>query len=333
MIYQRTFCVWLGACAVAALMAACATPYNHDELPRFDLQGHRGARGHAPENTLAAFDRALAMGVNTLELDIGITQDGVPVITHDPKLNPNITRDATGQWLETPGPAIRSLTLAQVQSYDVGRIKPGTGYAQTFAQQQGRDGERIPTLAALFALVNQRGAQHVRFNIETKLNPNDPQGTADPATFVRALLDVIDSHGMAKRVSLQSFDWRTLREANRVAPNIRTVCLTVRQNWQDNVGAKGKWTDGITLEEHGGQVPRMVKAAGCGTWSPLFSELDEAQLSEAQRLGLKTVVWTVNQSADIERMLKLGVDGIISDYPDRVRAAMTQRGMARPPTR
>ena len=334
MIYQRLIVRLLGVAATALLLQACSTPTPRvTEQPRFDLQGHRGARGHAPENTLAAFDRALDIGVTTLELDIGVTQDGMVVIGHDPKLNPNITRDAQGQWLEATGPAIVTLTLAQVQRYDVGRIKPGTRYAQTFAQQQPRDGERMPTLAALFERVKQRGDAHVRFNIETKLNPTDAQGTVEPAAFVRALLAVVNAHGLAPRVSVQSFDWRTLREVNRVAPHIPTVCLTVRQNWQDNIAANGLWTDGITLDEHGGLVPRMVKAAGCSTWSPTATDVDEAQLHEARRLGLKTVVWTVNQAADIERMLTLDVDGIISDYPDRVRDAMVKRGMPVPPTR
>ncbi len=331
MIYQQSIFRALGAVTAALWLQACSTASPPvAEPPRFDLQGHRGARGHAPENTLTAFDRALDIGVTTLELDVGVTQDGVVVIGHDPKLNPNITRDDQGRWLDVTGPTVASLTLAQLQRYDVGRIKPGTRYAETFAQQQPRDGERMPTLASLFERVKARGEVRVRFNVETKLSPADPQATVDPATFVRAVLSVVNAHGMASRVSVQSFDWRTLREAQRMAPGMSTVCLTVRQNWQDNIGSQGLWTDGITLDAHGGLLPRMVKAAGCSTWSPAFADLDAVQLAEARRLGLKTVVWTVNQSADIDRMLALDVDGIISDYPDRVRTAMAARGMALP---
>ncbi|HXE48553.1 MAG TPA: glycerophosphodiester phosphodiesterase family protein, partial [Ramlibacter sp.] len=117
----------------------------------FDLQGHRGTRGHAPENTLPAFERALRIGVSTLELDIGITADGVVVISHDPFLNPAITRDAQGRWLAgTSGPLIKSLTLAQLQTYDIGRIDPDTPYGKAFSTQQPRDGTRMPALAALF---------------------------------------------------------------------------------------------------------------------------------------------------------------------------------------
>jgi glycerophosphoryl diester phosphodiesterase len=170
----------------------------------------------------------------------------------------------------------------------------------------------------------------VRFNIETKITPEDAKATVDAATFVRTLLAVIGTHGMGSRVAIQSFDWRTLREVQRAAPAIPTVCLTVRQSWMDNVSS-GRWTLGITPGEHGNLLPRMAKAAGCAAWSPYFGELDAAGLTEARRLGLKTVPWTVNAPADIERMLDLGPDGIISDYPDRVRDAMGRRAMALPP--
>ena len=144
----------------------------------FDLQGHRGARGLAPENTLPAFERALDIGVTTLELDIGVTADGVVVIHHDPYLNPAITRDAGGQWLVgSKGPLIKTLTLAQLQAYDVGRINPETPYARTFDAQQARDGTRIPTLASLFDRVKALGANEVRFNIETKINPGRSRTT------------------------------------------------------------------------------------------------------------------------------------------------------------
>ena len=295
----------------------------------FDLQGHRGARGLAPENTLAAFDTALSLGVDTLELDTVLTQDGVVVISHDATLNPNLVRDAAGRWIDAPGAAIRSLTLAELQRHDVGRLKPGTRYAEGQPDQRSVDGERIPTLAQLFERVRQRGDTRVRFNIETKLSPLSPALTPDPEAFVRAVLAVVDAHGMRGRVSLQSFDWRTLKVAQRLAPEIPTVCLSSQQSWGNNV-ADPRWTDGLSLAE-AGSVPKLVKAAGAAVWSPYFGDLTAESLAQARALGLKVVVWTVNDAAAIERMLALGVDGIISDRPDRVRTAMAARGMALPP--
>src|SRR5262249_2220097 len=137
----------------------------------FDLQGHRGARGLAPENTLPAFATALSIGVTTLELDLAMTSDGILVVSHDSRLNPDHTRGPDGTFLAAEGPAIRSLTLGELQRYDVGRLKPGTAYAAAFPEQRGMDGVRIPTLMEVFDLVRQAKADHVRFNIETKLTP------------------------------------------------------------------------------------------------------------------------------------------------------------------
>src|SRR5688572_10569032 len=149
----------------------------------FDAQGHRGARGLLPENTLPAFQRALELGVTTLELDCGLTKDGVVVVSHDPLLNPDFTQDAQGRWLEGVGPAIRDFDMAELQRYDVGRLRPGTAYAKRFPTQQPIDGTPIPRLADVFALVRRVGDDTVRFNIETKLSPLKPDETAAPDVF------------------------------------------------------------------------------------------------------------------------------------------------------
>ena len=303
----------------------------------FDLQGHRGARGLMPENTLPAFARAMEIGVTTLELDTSITKDGVVVITHDSRLNTDITRLADGKWLETPvdrGVPIFSLTVEELQQFDVGRIKPGSKYAERHPEQQAVDGTRIPTLADLFALVRKSGNQRVRFNIETKISPFERDLTPSPEAFVDALLGVITGEKMASRVSIESFDWRTLKIIQQRAPAIPTVYLSAQQKFLDTINAEGRegsaWTAGLNVREFGGSVARMVKASGGANWSPHFADVDRAKIQDAQRIGLKVVVWTVNQMKDVERMLDWKVDGIISDYPNRVRAAMQKRGMALP---
>ena len=294
----------------------------------FDLQGHRGARGLAPENTLAAFDRALAEGVNTLELDIILSADGVPMIVHDPFLPPDMTRNAQGQWLPTPTPLIRTLTLAELQTYDLGRVREGSRTARDFPQQRPQDGERMPTLAQLFERVKALGAADVRFNIEIKTNPDKPQDTAAPDQFVSAILAVVRAADMQQRVLLQSFDWRPLKLVQQQAPDIPTAYLTVETRNANNAAAPA-WTGGLKRTDYP-SIPHMVQAAGGKLWTPNFASLNEAALRQAQQLGLKVIPWTVNEPADMARLIDWGVDGLITDYPDRARAVMRDKGMALP---
>src|SRR5919106_4997804 len=172
----------------------------------FELQGHRGARGLAPENTIEAFNTALSIGVTTLELDVCLTKDGVLVVHHDEWLNPDITRGPDGAFLSQRGPAIYSITLEEVKRYDVGRLKPGTAYAALLPEQRPRDGARIPTLGEVFQLVRRTGAQHIRFNIETKLTPTSGPGVPDPELFARVVAAAVRDAGLTDRVSIQSFD-------------------------------------------------------------------------------------------------------------------------------
>ena len=301
--------------------------------PAFDLQAHRGGRGLLPESTLAAFENAIRMGVVTLESDIAITVDGVAVLSHNPALNPEITRDAKGQWLPATGPLIRTLTLAQLQDYDVGRIDPASRYARSFPNQQPRDGQRIPTLAALFKLVTDLGANEIQFDLETKIFPNEPGATLAPQPFVETLLRVIREHGMVNRVMIQSFDWRTLELLHKMHPGMRTVYLTAElPNY--NTVRDGSWTAGHLLKDHGNSIPRLVKASAGDatgvTWSPAYNQLQAAQVKEAQALGLKVIPWTVNEKAMMGQLLDWGVDGIITDYPDRLREVMAARGLPLP---
>jgi glycerophosphoryl diester phosphodiesterase len=298
----------------------------------FDLQGHRGARGLAPENTLAAFRTALAIGVTTIETDLAMTKDGVLVLAHDPRLNPALVRDADGRWLAAEGPAIRALRFDELRRYDVGRLNPEHRYARQWPHQQPADGERIPTLAQLIDLAKASG-RAVRLNLETKLAPTDAD-TPEPALFARAVVEELRRSSMAGRTTIQSFDWRTLVEVKRIAPEIGTACLTIEAENFDTVRADASgaspWHAGLKRADHGESLPRLVKAAGCGTWSMFWRNLTPAFAAEAKALGLKLVPWTVNEPDAMAQMIDLGVDGIITDYPDRLRAVLAEQGMPLP---
>lgn len=318
------------------LLAAAVAGLFNVALPAaaVDLQGHRGARGLAPENTLAGFRKALGIGVTTLETDLALTADDVLVLSHDPALNRALTRTGDGRWLPTGGAPIRSLRSIDLGAYDVGRIDPSHDYAKAWTQQVAVDGERMPTLAQLFALARDAtspGGRPVRFNIETKLTPVNAVATASAEEFARAIAREVAAAGMTERVMVQSFDWRSLRALKRIAPEIPTACLTIEAEAMDTVRADASgaspWHDGLKRSDHGGSLPRTVLAAGCAAWSPFWRNLDPGVVAEARELGLAVVPWTVNDPGDMERMLDLGIDGLITDYPDRARGVLARRGV------
>jgi len=301
------------------------------ELPKFDLEGHRGTRGHAPENTLAAFRKALEIGVTTLEMDLALTKDGVLVVSHNSELNPDITRGPDGKFLTANGPTIRSLTLNDVKQYNVGRLNPDRPYAKQFADQKSSDDERIPTLQEVASLVRDK---QVRLDIEIKTDPTKPDLTADIPTFAKAVADFLRAEKLSDRTVVQSFDFGALKEMKRLDPTVATSCLTIERGQDDNVQAgrpgASPWLGGLDIDDFNGNLPALVKKTGCQIWAPFFRDASDARIKAAHDLGLKVVVWTVNAPTDIASMLDRGVDGIISDYPDRVREAMKARGLTLP---
>ncbi|MGY4339461.1 glycerophosphoryl diester phosphodiesterase [Bradyrhizobium sp. LM2.9] len=211
------------------LIAGKAMGFDSGFDSGFDLEAHRGGRALLPENTLRAFANALSMGVGTLELDVGITADGEVVVSHERGLNPDLARDASGTYVAPPGTPFARLRFAEVRTYDVGQIRPDSPYAKQFPDQRAVPGTRIPTLSELFALVRKSGNTRVRFNIETKIDPNHPDETLDPQTFVTKLLGLIEAEKFSDRVMIQSFDWRTLQLVQQRAPKMPTVYLTLQR--------------------------------------------------------------------------------------------------------
>ena len=300
-------------------------------LTPFDIEAHRGGRARRPENTLPAFADALSMGVDTLELDMAVTRDGVVVVSHDRSLNPDLARTADGHYIPANIPFVQ-LTLAQVKQYDVGQIRPGSAYAARFPDQLSLPGTRIPTLGEVFELVRRSGDGHVRLNIETKIDPNHPDESPDPPQFVAAVLELLRREKFGDRVIIQSFDWRTLLLIQKQAPGIPTVYLTQQTGPDATVYADrpSPWTAGFDPRDHGGSIVRTIKAAGGSIWSPYYGEVDAHTLAEAHELGLPVIVWTVNQTDDMARLIAMGVDGIISDRPDLLRAEAARQGLPLP---
>ncbi|HEY4042009.1 MAG TPA: glycerophosphodiester phosphodiesterase family protein [Rhodopila sp.] len=274
-----------------------------------DIQGHRGARGLFPENTLEGFLAAERLGLTAFELDVGLTADRIPVVTHDLALNPDIARDASGAWLSETGPLICSLTCSELSRYDVGRLRPGSRTAALFPDQRPLDGARIPTLAAVLAALPTS-----RFTVEIKTHPSHPDWTASPAELADAALRIMDAAGDIERFVMTAFDWRVLRHVRRSRPDVRLAWLTRPQTVIDAL----LWWDGVEIAS---SVPAAVAAEGGPIWAPEHTTLHAADIAEAHALGLLVLPWTVNQPSDMKRLMDWGADGLTSDRPDLVLTA------------
>ncbi|HTC07624.1 MAG TPA: glycerophosphodiester phosphodiesterase [Acetobacteraceae bacterium] len=287
----------------------------------FNLQGHRGARGLFPENTLEGFAAALAIGVTTFELDVAMTADGVPVVSHDAAFNPDLVRRTDGTWITAPGPLIRTLRLADLATYDVGRLRPGSAYAASFPDQRPHDGARIPRLADALAV-----DPVVRFNIEMKTYPDHPDWTVPPERMAEAVIAVAEQIGVTERITIESFDWRGPRHVRRIRPNYPLAWLTRPETVRD----AAIWWGGPVAGDYGGSIPRAVAAEGGGTWAPHHADLTASQVEEARALGLLVLPWTVNEADDMRRLLNADVDGLITDRPDIARKVLAAEGIELP---
>jgi glycerophosphoryl diester phosphodiesterase len=251
-----------------------------DHPKKIEVHGHRGARAMYPENTLPAFEYAIAQGVDVLELDMGITKDGVVVVSHDPFLESPICSGPK------PKAAIRELTLAEIRQWDCGSVQN-----PHFPTQKTVPGTRMPTLDKVFSLAPKG---EFKFNIETKIFADHPELAPPPEEFVRLVLAEIRKHRLESRVILQSFDFRTLHEMKRQAPEIALAAL---------------------YEGPARSFAEIAKEAGADMISPEHHLVTPEQVHAAHAAGFKVVPWTANTPADWDRLIAAGVDAIITDDP------------------
>ncbi|MBU6418938.1 MAG: glycerophosphodiester phosphodiesterase [Proteobacteria bacterium] len=286
--------------------------------------GHRGARGLLPENTLAGMALAARLQLTGVEFDIGMTADGIAVVHHDARPNPDIARNSAGIYAGGDAPLIRDLTFQQLATYDVGQLRTGSAYAARFPAQVPVPGARVPALAELLT-----SCASLETLIEIKTYPDHPATTQPPEQLVEAVVRALRQAGGMAKAMICAFDWRVLEEVAKLEPALRRCCLTEPQT----VRRSHLWFGKTNLEAFGGSVPRAVAASGAVAWSAFHESLDEAQIDEARRLGLAVLAWTVNEPADIHRMISLGVDGIISDRPDLVKEVLAGCGIGMTPAR
>jgi len=275
--------------------------------------GHRGAPSVLPENTLAGFQHAIDAGADGLELDVLLTGDHTPVVTHNPRLLADTTRDAGGRWLPQEGPALASLTLEELQAYDVGAIQPGSAYDRKHPDQQAQGFTPIPTLDAFLALVAAQ-PRRIELLIELKHDP-DAQDAPSFEQFVSLVEACVRKHGLIEQSYVHAFHWGILSAAAKVAPNWRRSHLSIsRKNDPDGTLYEGSpWMDGVSADPD--HMLQDLVARGAKVWSPYYKDLTSEMLRKAQDMGLKVMTWTVNGTENLTSDIEKGVDGLISDMP------------------
>jgi len=333
---------------VSPVIASPTGPTGPGVLPQkthFDVQAHRGGLGLTTESTPQGFAKALELGVTTLELDTQITQDEKVVVTHDRQVGAQKCADTAPAFAGDPefpyvGDYIKNLTLAQVQTLNCGfQQLPG------HPQQEQIDGARIVELSEVFDVVKAHRARQVTLNIETKVEAGAPEQTAPRELFVRRVHEEIEAGGLAKQVTVQSFDWGSLMEMHRLAPTRPLVALTNFDFLQVGKPGASPWLGGIDADDFGGDfVAAAASIEGVTALSPNYGfpqsgkvgdpgfrfYPSEQMVADAHAHGLKVIPWTCDDPATMEALIDLGVDGIITDYPDRLRAILAERGMRLP---
>ncbi|MFI6086064.1 glycerophosphodiester phosphodiesterase family protein [Streptomyces sp. NPDC051217] len=334
--------------ALALPATAQAAPAHPNVLPQkthFDLQAHRGGLGLTTEESLEGFGKALSLGVSTLELDTHVTKDQKVVVNHDRQISAQKCEDTGPVTPGDPmypyvGKYIKDLTLAQIKTMDCGYQQlPG------YPEQQQIKGFRMLELKDVLNLVKSYKANQVKLNIETKVEAGAPEQTAPRELFVRRVFEEIHRSGIEKQVTIQSFDWGSLKEMHKLAPKYPLVALTNYDFLQVGMDGASPWLGGIDADDYDGDLVKAASAVpGVTAISPNYGfpqsgtiadpdfrfYPDKKMISDAHKSGLKVIPWTCDDPATIEALLDMGIDGIITDYPDRVRDIMAERGMRLP---
>ena len=331
------------------LVAVLVAPLLHGTAvaspPRdFDLQAHRGGLGLTVESTLPAFVKALELGVSTLELDVQITEDQVAVVTHDRRVSAQKCRDTAPETPDDPefpyvGKYVNTLTLAQVRTMDCGSLRQAA-----HPDQELHPGERMPTLSQVLELVDASKARDVTLNIETKVEAGATTETAPREQFVQEVVTDVRAAGLVDQVTIQSFDWGALMRMREVEPRFPLVALTNRDFLQVDQPGASPWLGGLDIDDFDDSLVRAAASFGASAISPVHGfpqdgkvtdpgyepYVTRAMVEEAHAADLAVVPWTVDDRPTMASLMDKGVDGLITDYPDRLRTLMADRGLRLP---
>lgn len=297
-------------------------------MRQISLQGHRGARGLLPENTLPSLIKPFEYGLHGIEFDVQLSKDDQVVIYHDLTLKPGITRNSRNKWVGNDGPAVRSLNLRQLKQYKLGRINKKTAYGLRFRKQACLPDQSIPTLYELITCLDKHNLNNALLNIEIKHSPLQPDLCPDPVYIAEKIVSEINKLKISKRCIVQCFDWSVIQAVKQLDSALAISCLTTIDPVMDTLSPyKGKaslWNAGLDIRDFDNNAVDMVAQFKADYWTPNYINLTESLIEYAHSRNLGVMTWTVNNPLKMRRLMEWGIDSVISDYPDKLETASRQ---------
>ena len=286
------------------------------------IYGHRGARGDLPENTLESFKYLFDNAINAYETDILISKDLIPVITHDFRLDPSLTKDKEGNWIKDENIKIFDLTYDEISNFDVGSLNKLTRYGRRFVNQRSLENQKIPKLSELLDLSSKNISENLLINLEIKSTPDEENLTPDLEDTVRLVVKEINKSNLKNKIIISSFDWRTLTEIKNHYPEISRAYLTYQQKTgvkiKNTIYNRSPWISYLPFFENH-ELPKIIKSQGGKAWHPYYKDITKKLVEISHQEDLSVNVWTVNKEYDMLKMVEYGVDGIMTDYPLRLK--------------
>ena len=294
------------------------------------IYGHRGARGDLPENTLESFKYLFENNINAYETDILISKDLIPVITHDFRLDPSLTKDNEGNWIEDENIKIYDLTYEELLKFDVGSLNKLSRYGRRFVNQKTSENQKIPKLSELLDLSSKNISENLLINLEIKSTPDEENLTPTPEEMVKLVMQEVNKSTLQNKIIFSSFDWRTLTEMKKLYPEISRAYLTFQQQAgikiKNTIYNRSPWMSYLPLFEKY-ELPKIIKSQGGKAWHPYHKDITKKLVDISHQEDLPVNVWTVNEEYDMLKMIEYGVDGIMTDYPLRLKALCEKRNI------
>ena len=286
------------------------------------IYGHRGARGDLPENTLESFKYLFKNNINAYETDILISKDLIPVITHDFRLDPSFTKDNEGNWITDENIIIFDLSYDELLKFDVGSLNKLSRYGRRFVNQKTLENQKIPKLSELLELSSKNKSENLLINLEIKSTPDEENLTPTPEEMVKLVMKEVNKSNLQNKIIISSFDWRTLTEIKNLYPEISRAYLSFLKQAgikiKNTIYNRSPWMSYLPFFEKY-ELPKIIKSQGGKALHPYHKDITKKLVDISHQEDLPVNVWTVNEENDMLKMIEYGVDGIMTDYPLRLK--------------